>query len=735
MLMNKSQKIQEIISLRQPLAQKLTTVEENLNHLQITWHKLEDYRNQLQFKTQDEKVLSKLQEINFSDSKTKILELLEKLSKLSSRFQRETLNIGVVGRARQGKSRLLQSITGLVSGEIPDGDRQHCTGVRSTIHHNPHVETYGEVWFYTERSFLHEIIYPYYTTLDLGKSPISIQDFANNPLPTLRLEGSENQAKYEHLKRYHIHFSEYSHLLKSPSPRNIRQEEIRQYVAQDDENGERIYFNYLAVKEVKIVCQFPNKEVGQIAVVDMPGLGDTGIGDETRMIQTLAEDVDFVLFVKMPKPSGDYWADVDVKLYDIVNASLVDLPVKLWSFMVLNQTNKDSKYGDNSANCQDLIESMTEKHIHVSDYIIANCANPEEVNEKILEKTLDYLSNNINQLDQKYVTVFYDELADLQSTIKGELQKAKNIFSIVDKSESNLEFNKLFKSFYKNLNRYLRRLLKELKKERDSKNSYLEEQLKKVFKECQKYENFIPSIEEIVDRKEESSETFVAIYPDYIDEIRTSLSKSFLDLDDGLKESIAKRKEQVVEVLANDCSLQGLSSNQGNQFLLDIVNLINDSPENLFFLKKGFTILSEFELSYRGLIQYKIRENLDELNADKNPYVPTEELSEEDKAKLLQGNLDTLYKKTLLNKCQEILDDEFLKVPNKAFFAIVEEFIDLVLNGTDSEEEWRTLLEIYKSQVWKEKFNTLEENSRVRQQWNKLIEETEMLTQSLENNK
>jgi len=92
MLINKNQKIQEIIALRQPLAQTLTTIEENLNHLQITWHKLEDYRHQLQTKTQDDKVLSKLQEINFSDSKTKILELLEKLSKLSSRFQRETLN-------------------------------------------------------------------------------------------------------------------------------------------------------------------------------------------------------------------------------------------------------------------------------------------------------------------------------------------------------------------------------------------------------------------------------------------------------------------------------------------------------------------------------------------------------------------------------------------------------------------------------------------------------------------
>lgn len=733
--MLKSQKITEIIAQRQPQAKKLMTVEENLNHLLITWHKLEDYRNQLQAKTQDEKVLGKLQEINFSDSKTKIQESLEKLSKLSSRFQRQTLNIGVVGRARQGKSRLLQSITGLVSGEIPDGDRQHCTGVRSTIRHNSHVETYGEVWFYTERSFIHEIISPYYTALDLGQNPISIQDFANNPLPTLRLEGAENQAKYEHLKGYHIHFCEYSHLLKSPSPRNIRQDEIRQYVAQDTLEGERIYFNYLAVKEVKIVCQFPNKELGQIAVVDMPGLGDTGIGDETRMVQALAEDVDFVLFVKMPKPSGDYWADVDVKLYDTVNASLVDLPVKLWSFMVLNQTNKDSKYGDNSANCQDLIQSMTEKHINVSDYIIVNCANPEEVNNKVLEKTLDYLSQNISQLDQKYVTAFYDQLGDLQSTIKGELKKAKNIFNLVDKSESNLEFNKLFKVFYKDLNRCLRQLLKELDEEKNTKNTYLEEQLKKVFKECQKYENFIPTIEEIIDRKEESSETFVAIYPYYMDKIRTSLSKSFLDLDDGLKESIAKRKERVIQVLANDCSLQGLSPNQGNQFLLDIVTLINECPENLFFLKKGFTILSEFELSYRGLIQYKIRQNLDELNADKNPYVPEKDSSEEDKAKLLQENLETLYKKTLLNKCQEVLDDEFLKVPNQAFFTIVEEFIDLVLNGTDSDEEWRTLLEIYKSQVWKDKFNTLEENSRVRQQWNKLIEETEKFILSLENNK
>jgi hypothetical protein len=43
--------------------------------------------------------------------------------------------------------------SGLRNVEIPDGNRQHLTGVRSTIDHNPSVETHGEVWFHSARSF------------------------------------------------------------------------------------------------------------------------------------------------------------------------------------------------------------------------------------------------------------------------------------------------------------------------------------------------------------------------------------------------------------------------------------------------------------------------------------------------------------------------------------------------------------------------------------------------------
>ncbi|MBD0303021.1 MAG: hypothetical protein ICV85_12855, partial [Tolypothrix sp. T3-bin4] len=323
---NRTGRITSIIEQRRPLAEKIAGTEANLKSLVAALSNLEEKRNQLLSQVDDANVTGRLREIHVATLQKSISKELEALSKLKARFCRDTLNIGVVGRARQGKSRLLQSLTGLSAAEIPDGDRQHCTGIRSTIHDNSNVDTYGEVWFHSERSFLDEVISPYYEKLCLGAKPITITEFASNPLPFLpaNLPGhAEPGAMYEHLAKYHAHLEKYRHLLGEPSPRRISKNEIREYVAQDTPDGQRIFFNYLALREVKIVCNFPNADVGQIALVDMPGLGDTGVGDEDRLMKTLGQDLDAVLFMRMPKSSGDYWADVDVRLYDTARAALV----------------------------------------------------------------------------------------------------------------------------------------------------------------------------------------------------------------------------------------------------------------------------------------------------------------------------------------------------------------------------------------------------------------------------
>ncbi len=500
-------RINSIIEERNSRSQGIEKAESYLKTVSAMLTKLEKHQNLILNQIESPSVIGKLQEIGFSHIQSNIASELEILTKLKNRFSRRTLSIGVVGRARQGKSRLLQSLTGLSAAEIPDGDRQHCTGVRSTIHHNPNVDAYGEVWFYNERSFLDEVISPYYEKLRLGTKPFTVEDFANKPLPTLPSDipgYAEPGAMYEHLKRYHTHFHQYRHLLIENSPYNIHRNQIREYVAQDTADGQRVLFNYLAVREIKITCSFPNIEIGKISLVDMPGLGDTGIGDEEKLIKSLGKDIDFILFVRMPKSAGDYWADVDVRLYDVARSSLVDLPVHLWSFLVLNRTSSLSNNGDNLKNCQDLLDSLAEKHIKVEKPLITNCSNDTETRQ-LLDEILDYLTKNMTALDKQYASICQERLLDIYKAINFELSKARNIFNLNledDYQEIEEIFTDLFgdsdKGWWKDIKLGLQELRATLWYQRQSPNEELYNGVVAAIENCEQDKGIL-SLEHAID--------------------------------------------------------------------------------------------------------------------------------------------------------------------------------------------------------------------------------------------
>ncbi|MEC4804293.1 MAG: hypothetical protein SAJ12_09660 [Jaaginema sp. PMC 1079.18] len=710
---NRTTQIAEILAKRRPFVAKIVQVEENLRSLATTLEQLQQQRDTLLQKVKDEQVLGQLQALDSTILTRTIQTELFALDKLKNRMNRNTLNIGVVGRARQGKSRFLQSLTGLTTAEIPDGDRQHCTGVRSTIYHSPQAETHGEVYFYSDRDFIENVLAPYYDKLHLSPKPVTLDAFANSDLPELptELNSAESRAMYAHLQRYHQHLPHYKDLIGSASPRQIAKEEIRQYVAQDTLEGQRIFFNYLAVKEVKIICPFPNSEIGQVALVDMPGLGDTGIGDEERLVKALGRDVDAVIFVRMPKSSGDYWADYDVKLYDTAHSALIDLPIHLWSFLVLNRTHQNSKNGDNWHNCQDLANSRTENHIDVVQHVIANCADTAEAGQ-VLDQVLNYLRDNITALDKRYATLRQDSLTELQSAIALELAKAKNALSQAEKSDNWFpQFLQLFDRVWQDLTNGLEELLLELREFRDMQDDNFKQHVKAALQNCRDNPG-LPTEAEIQLRRNEVGSYDIA-YNQYLNEVRAHLSKQFLFLDEGLKQSIEKLKLKVAKILIEQGKLGTLTPVREVTFIHEIATLI---PDNLPQLKLGFTILADFEISYRGLIQHRIRQHLDRLTPDDKSYT----LSDSPSSPEILSCLTSLQAETVY-RCETVLDDLLIE-PNQAAFAIVEEFIDRVLRAKGVKSDWQIFLEEMRSQVWSNEFQELSDRTRTRREWLNLVQ-------------
>ena len=94
----------------------------------------------------------------------------------------------------------------------------------------------------------------------------------------------------------------------------------------------------------------------------------------------------------------------------------------------------------------------------------------------------------------------------------------------------------------------------------------------------------------------------------------------------------------------------------------------------------GFQTLAEFELSYRGLIQHRIRQHLDDLTPDETSL----QLSPSPSAAEVLSCLNSLHAEAIY-KCETALDD-LLAEPNQAAFAIVEEFLDRILRAKKSDK-------------------------------------------------
>lgn len=239
------------------------------------------------------------------------------LDALRVRFSRDTVNIGVSGEARVGKSTTLQKFSGLTDTQIPTGKGLPVTAVRSEIFNS--ADEHAEVTFRDQKAFIAEYVHPLLEIvnkhLDVSLSVDSLAGLRSAKFPET-LGSNVDSISTDSLTRLldaQRSLDTYESLL-SGGVKQVALSDLRSFVAypsKEDLDAEKSQGtppnrSYIAVKSVKIFCPFPRLEGLKIGLVDLPGLGEIGESVADMHLHGLEDGVDQIFPIMRPTDAEGY---------------------------------------------------------------------------------------------------------------------------------------------------------------------------------------------------------------------------------------------------------------------------------------------------------------------------------------------------------------------------------------------------------------------------------------------
>ena len=281
-------------------------------------------------------------------------EAVRLLRVLEARLARDTVNIGVSGQARVGKSTLLQSVSGLGDDQIPTGQALPVTAVRSRIFHAPDLRR-ATLRLHSFDTFVTDVVAPYHAELDIAGLPGTPEEFRHWPYPKpddapSQPPGSPAASRdaadrpswvtmLNRLRAMQQSFPTYEHDLTG-GERVLPLEELRPWVAYPTNAEEQqpglVARRYLAVRDVRIDCPFPHAQVRHLGIVDLPGLGEFAARADEHHVGGLQNEVDVVLLVKRPVEGMAYWGDADARALDLIDSARGFVDRRDFVVLVLN---------------------------------------------------------------------------------------------------------------------------------------------------------------------------------------------------------------------------------------------------------------------------------------------------------------------------------------------------------------------------------------------------------------
>ncbi|CAM5434351.1 hypothetical protein [Streptomyces aurantiogriseus] len=666
-----------------------------------------------------------------------VAEAADSFRTIASRFTRTTVNLGVSGAARMGKSTLLQSVSGLDDQQIPTGDGIPVTAVRSRIFHSPTVRR-AELEMHSPESFLTEVIAPLHTALALATPPRSLTDFAawNYPKPT---EDTRRRMLFARLRDLQSALPSYEHLLTG-GVTSVPLEEIRPYVAYPtSEEVEAagpggVRRLYAAVREARIECPFPHEHVARIGIVDLPGLGEVTADAEQRHVDGLRNEVDAVLVVKRSSETSSFIDETDtagMALLDRVRGYVRSTGEFTY---VVHNVDPDKPHLAEALRGQ-LLHSLNDGEADRFFTVFeADVRDPEQVGREVLTPLLTRLADGLPVMDAEVLSGTRGRAAAVRDRIRLHLTDVRRVLDQVGRRAGVPEEVNDAKAdqLRSGVAKRLRVLVAELAAEA---NHSADPGFVQAVESA--YQGVLDWIDDGFGRGAQTwqelaltrmiTEGHPADFagPEF-NRIRVEISRRFAALDDFFTERITDAWDRAAAAVAAECG--ALFSEQagseeadekagGRAVLSRLAELFEDSPQPCPGLAAAVHNLLDVRLEYRTLLYPRVRPDLAPLNLQVTHPDTGEEMQHvavpltEEGAKELYGIFNGLAEQAAFRIQKSLLREA--AVPAAVVHALLEQFEDTLIRSGTSAQEFRRFVRSYRNDLWPEEFRGIDEaNSR-----------------------
>ncbi|GFJ88452.1 hypothetical protein Prum_020940 [Phytohabitans rumicis] len=361
----------------------------------------------------------------------RINELRSQVMAVHARVHRETVNIGVLGRTKAGKSTILRKVANQGEDVIPSGSDFPTTAARTRIYHSPDRRE-AVITLRTWEAFRDEYVQPLHTSAGLGAAPRTPDEFAAYSYPASvtidsgtrgagappeRLSAQPFLVKLNQAQRSFPSYRQI--LLGQERVMTVPLASLRPYIAYPlDQNG--VDRPYHAVRDVHIYCRFL-VDRARLVLVDLPGAGEAGLEIDRHFLRDINNDVDLLLCIKKPIKDTVHHGTDDFEILQLAQDAGRDVRLADFLMMVVN---RDADLGEGSfRNALTAVEAVTRPH--GIEVLVCDATDEASVRDRLLLPVLDRLADRLADMDAMAIERMRGGLADLADEV-GDLLSRVN---------------------------------------------------------------------------------------------------------------------------------------------------------------------------------------------------------------------------------------------------------------------------------------------------------------------